>query len=102
MQDSFVRLRDRLIDWLASKSDGIQGDPWDDWDGKTHLVQIWDVKPRPGEEQFDPYFIAMCPCGWIGTGVHSERESRSNALTHSSTVEDNVRYPLGGKPGIWG
>ena len=32
---------------------------------KRHAVAVYDTRPQPGDD-FEPYIVAICECGWIG------------------------------------
>ena len=63
---------------------------------QEHNVAVHDVRPPPDEqEDFEPYFIAICDCGWIGDGRFSAEESFRDAQGHSPTVAEELRRPVG-------
>jgi hypothetical protein len=61
-----------------------------------HYVEVMDVRPSPDEkEDFEPYFVAICDCGWVGLPVSGPGEAFEEARLHSPLVSDEVRRPVG-------
>jgi hypothetical protein len=65
---------------------------------KTHdpgdQVRVWEVRDK------EPYFVAYCDCGWVGTAYEAtEPEARDKAFRdareHGTNVAPEVEYPLG-------
>lgn len=56
-------------------------------------VEIHDVRPLEAGE-FEPYFAAICACGWVEIG-DSEADARRKAADHDSDVVEELRRPLG-------
>jgi hypothetical protein len=61
---------------------------------RYHSVAILDVRPRPDERQFEPYFAATCTCGWVRTD-DTESDLRLLASGHSDDVAERAERPLG-------
>jgi hypothetical protein len=41
-----------------------------------HHVEVHDVRPLPDEkDRYEPYFIALCDCGWVGEALGSGDEA---------------------------
>ena len=63
---------------------------------KQHRVAVYDTRPAPGDpKQFDPYFIAMCDCGWVGLGRDGSAEAFDDAREHDANVAPEVVRPIG-------
>ena len=61
-----------------------------------HEVVINDVRVPPDRaDDYEPYFIAICSCGWQSDERATDEEVRSAALEHSSNVRREVERPLG-------
>jgi hypothetical protein len=70
--------------------------PWFGRTPKPHLVAVYDTRPSPGDRGgSDPYFVAICDCGWVGPSRQSSEEAFHDAYTHDSHVEDQIRRPIG-------
>lgn len=69
------------------------GDARDD----PHVVSVIDARPLPGdgEHEFEPYFVAICDCGWTGRICTTSDEAFANARTHSDTVKPGLERPVG-------
>lgn len=57
-------------------------------------VRVWEIRDK------EPYFVAYCDCGWVGTAYDaSEPDARDNAFRdarqHGTNVAPEVEYPLG-------
>lgn len=63
---------------------------------KEHLVEIHDVRPDPARpEKFEPYFAAICSCGWVDASLDSEGAARTSASKHNPNVSAELRRPVG-------
>ena len=62
---------------------------------KEHRAAVYDTRPHPGEEQFEPYFVAICECDWLGDTQASSEEAFRDARAHTSNVDEEVKRPLG-------
>ncbi len=63
---------------------------------KEHRVEVQDVRPLPDEpDRFEPYFIALCDCGWVGEGFSTSAEAFEDARRHSPLVSEEIRRPVG-------
>ena len=63
---------------------------------KQHRVAVYDTRPLPGDaEQFDPHFIAMCDCDWVGLARDSAEEAFADAREHDANVSEALVRPLG-------
>lgn len=61
---------------------------------KEHNVEVHDVRPEvPGE--YEPYFVAICDCGWLSDTYGSAEEAFRDAHGHSSTVAEDLKRPVG-------
>jgi hypothetical protein len=59
-------------------------------------VEIHDVRPLPdGSEPFEPYFAALCVCGWVDVPHDTEGQARAAALEHTAKVEPGLKRPVG-------
>ena len=67
------------------------------WNGVTHDVAVYDTRPDPGDRrnQFDPYFIALCECGWLGEPRDSSEEALHDAQSHNPLADTMIRRPVG-------
>ena len=62
---------------------------------RQHWVEVHDVRPIPDDRhQFDPYFAAICECGWVDAPLDSEGAARTSAAEHSPTVYPDLKRPL--------
>jgi MFS family permease len=57
-------------------------------------VRVWEVRDK------EPYFVAYCDCGWVGTAYKAtEPDARDKAFRdareHGTNVAPEVEYPLG-------
>ena len=73
---------------------------WGDRDGTgshvDHQVAVYDTRPIPGDgNQFVPYFVAICSCGWMGTVSDHLEEADQEARLHVPGSEPAVERPLG-------
>ena len=63
---------------------------------KEHNAEVHDVRPDPNlPEDFEPYFVALCDCGWFGDTRPSAEEAFRDAYGHSETVAQDVKRPVG-------
>jgi hypothetical protein len=62
--------------------------------GKPHRVGVYEALPR-AEDDFEPYVVAMCDCGWLGDFHESSEPAFSDAYEHSSNVLPDVIRPIG-------
>ena len=63
---------------------------------KEHRAAVYDTRPIPGDkEQFDPYIVAICECGWLGDFYQSSEEAFRDAYKHTDQVDEEVKRPLG-------
>lgn len=61
-----------------------------------HRVTV--VHADPPEKDYEPYFIALCDCGWMG-GFHDVAgPAFADAHGHSTNVDPEVQRPLDGAP----
>ena len=69
-----------------------------------HLVEIFDVRPRPGQGDYERYLMAICSvdgCDWMADvdaargQAAAEAELRQEARKHTSNVGANTVRPLG-------
>lgn len=67
---------------------------------ERHLVELHDVRsPVTDLNPVEPYFAAICSCGWVEAPLVDEDEARERARRHSSNVDPVVKHPLDGE---WG
>lgn len=63
---------------------------------KRHLVAVYYARPRLGDPKpFDPYFVAICDCGWVGPSRDTGESALHDAYEHDSNVDEDVMRPLG-------
>ena len=63
---------------------------------KEHHAAVYDTRPNPGDkEQFDPYFVAICECDWLGDIRESSEEAFRDAYGHTENVDEEVKRPVG-------
>ena len=61
-----------------------------------HRAAVYDTRPIPGDEnQFDPYFVAICDCDWLGDIRASSEEAFSDAYRHTENVDTDLKRPVG-------
>jgi hypothetical protein len=61
-----------------------------------HHAAVYDTRPIPlDKNQFDPYFIAMCDCDWIGETRETSEEAFVDAYAHTPNVDDAMKRPVG-------
>jgi len=66
---------------------------------EAHAVAVYDTRPSPdARPPFDPYFVAMCECGWLGRARQSSEEAFKDAYEHDPNVSKEIR--LAAKPGV--
>jgi hypothetical protein len=59
-----------------------------------HNVEVHDVRPEvPGE--YEPYFVAICSCGWVGDIRDSADKAFGDDRRHAPTVSEDVKRPVG-------
>jgi hypothetical protein len=58
---------------------------------QAHAVAVYDTRPLPDDKQFDPYFVAMCDCGWVGRAWKSSEEAFKDAYEHDPNVSKEIR-----------
>ena len=47
---------------------------------KGHHAAVYLTRPIPGDKnQFEPYFVAMCECDWVGDVRESSEEEIGRA-----------------------
>lgn len=61
---------------------------------RLHQASVLDVRPAPGTEEYEPYFIAACDCGWTSDPAGEEAPARRAALEHTPNVRAEVERPL--------
>ena len=69
-----------------------------------HLVEILDVRPPPGDDDYEPYLMAICSvdgCDWtahvdpaLGYAA-AEADLRQRARKHTTNVATDIVRPLG-------
>jgi hypothetical protein len=59
-----------------------------------HLVIVHDVRPGP-QDSYQPYFLAICACGWVGESFDVATPAFEDARGHDPHVEAEVFRPLG-------
>ena len=57
-------------------------------------VRVWEVRDK------EPYFVAYCDCGWVGTAFdvtdpHAQDNAFRDARQHGPNVASDVEHPLG-------
>jgi hypothetical protein len=63
---------------------------------KEHRAAVYDTRPIPGDKiQFEPYFIALCECDWIGDVRQSSEEAYRDAYAHTDKVDEDLKRPVG-------
>jgi len=61
-----------------------------------HHAAVFDTRPIPGDKnQFEPYFVAICDCQWLGDIPDSSEEAFGDAYKHTPNVAEEVKRPLG-------
>src|SRR5262249_31262558 len=62
-----------------------------------HAVEVHHVLPDPHypEDDFEPYFVALCECGWVGEPRDTREEAFADAREHDPRVEPQVGRPVG-------
>jgi hypothetical protein len=61
-----------------------------------HAVEVHHVLPDPyyPEEDFGPYYVALCECGWTGEPRDTREQAFGDAREHDPRVEPDVRRPV--------
>jgi hypothetical protein len=60
--------------------------------GERHAIAVYHVDPPEGE--YEPYFIAICECDWMGD-IRADAESAlADARKHSPNTDSNIKRPL--------
>ena len=60
--------------------------------GDRHPVAVFHADPP--ERDYEPYFVAICECDWMG-GFHADAESALvDARKHSPNTDENIKRPL--------
>jgi hypothetical protein len=63
---------------------------------KQHIAGVFDIRPYPGEKDpYDPYFVAMCDCGWAGPPRPTREEAFADAAGHTPAIKPEVERLLG-------
>ena len=63
---------------------------------ESHVVEVLDTRPPLDEpDAFEPYFAAVCECGWADPEHTTEAGARAAALAHDSNVVPGARRPVG-------
>jgi hypothetical protein len=63
---------------------------------KQHRVAVYDTRPFPDDpEPFEPYFVAICECDWIGSTRESAEEAFKDAYDHDTNVAEGIVRPVG-------
>lgn len=62
--------------------------------GKPHRVTVHDVRPT-SDDDFEPYVVAICECGWIGDFHETTEPAFSDAYGHSPEMTPDPIRPLG-------
>jgi hypothetical protein len=62
----------------------------------VHRVAVYDVHPaQADQDQFDPYFIALCECGWVADARTSSGQAFDDAYGHDpNNVDKEVKRPV--------
>jgi len=61
-----------------------------------HHAAVYDTQPLPGDKnQFEPYFVAICSCDWLGGIRESREEAFRDAFGHTENVDEEVKRPVG-------
>ena len=60
--------------------------------GERHPVSVFHIDPP--DKDYEPYFLAMCDCGWIGDFHDAAEPSFADARKHSPQVEPEIQRPL--------
>ena len=61
---------------------------------KPHRVAVYDTRPEVVGE-FEPYFVAICECGWLGDTHATAEPAFSDAHAHAPDVAPEPIRPLG-------
>lgn len=64
---------------------------------RAHLVKIYNGRPSPDDpDQYEPYFVAICACDWVGDPCDTADEAIRNARNrHSSNIQPELVRPVG-------
>ena len=61
-----------------------------------HHAAVYDTRPIPGDKnQWDPYFVAICDCDWLGDIRESSEEAFHDAYGHTVNVDEELKRPVG-------
>jgi hypothetical protein len=61
-----------------------------------HRVAVYDTRPSPDDaEQFEPYFVAICECDWLGNIRDNALDAFADARAHDENVDPEIKRPVG-------
>ena len=61
-----------------------------------HRAAVYDTRPLPDDPKpFEPYFVAICECDWLGGFHATSDEAFADAYRHTPNVDGDVKRPLG-------
>jgi hypothetical protein len=79
------------IYWLWTRLGRVRRHPT-----RKHNIAVYDTRPRAGDKhQFDPYYVAVCSCGWIGNPSKDVEEANHDARVHVPGVNPPLHRPVG-------
>lgn len=56
-----------------------------------HVVIVYDARPLPDDPKpYEPYFVAICECGWLGEPRDSSEEAFRDAYKHDPNVAEEM------------
>jgi hypothetical protein len=63
---------------------------------EVHAVAVFDTRPLPDDRKpFEPYFVAICDCGWVGDIWGTSEEAFKDAYHHDLNVSEEIQRPVG-------
>src|SRR4051812_42109526 len=63
---------------------------------QPHRVAVYDTRPAADDPKpFEPYFVAICECDWLGETRDSAVNAFADARAHSDEVDSDMKRPVG-------
>lgn len=93
---SYARYRGESGNNAGTAAGSASWDPTKE-ERRAHLVKIFDVRCLPDDPKpYDPYFIAICACDWVGDPCDTAAKAIRNAQkSHSDNIQPELVQPVG-------
>jgi hypothetical protein len=63
---------------------------------QPHRVAVYDTRPAADDPKpFEPYFVAICECDWLGEVRDDALNAFADARAHSDDVDSDMKRPVG-------